>query len=364
MSSKVLAVLFKGGKYNTPQLLGSAENALGLKEFIKSNNRELFSTFEKEESIDKHIEEAEIIITTPFNPAYISKERIESAKNLKLLITAGVGSDHIDLDYINKSGRKISVLEVTGSNTTSVAEHVLLTILALIKNFIPAHENAIGEKSWDISKVSRDAYDLEGKVVSTIGAGRIGYKVLERLVPFKPAKLLYYDYQQLSPELESKVNAVRCDSIEEMVAQSDIVTINCPLHAGTKGMVNKELLSKFKKGSLLVNTARGAICNAQDVADAVKSGQLRGYGGDVWFPQPAPADHPWRTFTNSYGGGNAMTPHVSGSNLDAQARYSEGVKNILTSYFSGKFDYRSEDIILLDGEYATKAYGADKKVKA
>ncbi|KAH3681896.1 hypothetical protein WICPIJ_007143 [Wickerhamomyces pijperi] len=361
--SKVLAVLFKGGEYNTAKLLGSAENALGLRSFIESNGRTLFATADKEATLDEHIKDAEVIITTPFNPAYISKERIESAKNLKLLVTAGVGSDHIDLDYINKSGRKISVLEVTGSNTSSVAEHALLTILALVKNFIPAHKVATEELGWDIAKISRDAYDLEGKVVATIGAGRIGYKILERLAPFKPGELLYYDYQGLSPELEAKVGAKRIDTIEELVSKADIVTINAPLHAGTKGLVNKELLSKFKPGALLVNTARGAICDAQAVADAVKSGQLRGYGGDVWFPQPAPADHPWRSFTNKFGGGNAMTPHVSGANLDAQARYSLGVKNILTSYFTGKKDYRPQDIILLDGEYATKSYGNDKKVK-
>ncbi|KAH3672677.1 hypothetical protein WICMUC_004195 [Wickerhamomyces mucosus] len=363
MSKQVLAVLFKGGEYNTPKLLGSAENALGLRSFIESNGRSLFSTSEKESSIDDKIRDAEVIISTPFNPVYISKERIQSAKNLKLLVTAGVGSDHIDLDYIRESGRKISVLEVTGSNTSSVAEHAVLTILALVKNFIPAHKVAVEEKGWDIAKISQDAYDLEGKTVATIGAGRIGYKVLERLAPFKPGELLYYDYQGLSPELEAKVGAKRIGSIEELVSKADIVTVNAPLHAGTKGLINKELLSKFKPGALLVNTARGAITVAQDVADAVKSGQLGGYGGDVWFPQPPPIDHPWRSFTNKFGGGNALTPHVSGANLDAQARYALGVKNILTSYFSGKKDYRPQDIILLDGEYQTKSYGSDKVSK-
>lgn len=360
-TKKVLAVLFKGGEYNVPKLLGSAENALGLKKFLQENGRSVFSTSDKGPEIDEYIKDAEIIISTPFNPVYISKERLESAKNLKLLVTAGVGSDHIDLDYINKSGRDISVLEVTGSNTTSVAEHVLLTILALVKNFVPAHENAM-KGDWNIAEISRDAYDLEGKTVATIGAGRIGYKVLERLHPFKPKELLYYDYQPLSEELASKVNARRVDTIKELVSQADIVTINAPLHSGTQGLINKEMLSHFKPGALLVNTARGAICVAEDVAEAVKSGQIRGYGGDVWFPQPAPADHPWRSFSNKYGGGNAMTPHVSGANLDAQQRYALGVKNILTSYFTGKFDYRPQDVILLNGHYATKAYGNDKKV--
>lgn len=90
----------------------------------------------------------------------------------------------------------------------------------------------------------------------------------------------------------------------------------------------------MKDGAYLVNTARGAICVAEDVAEAVKSGKLAGYGGDVWDKQPAPKDHPWRTMDNKDHVGNAMTVHISGTSLDAQKRYAQGVKNILNSYFS------------------------------
>lgn len=115
-------------------------------------------------------------------------------------------------------------------------------------------------------------------------------------------------------------------------------------------------------GSWLVNTARGAIVVKEDVADALKSGQLRGYGGDVWFPQPAPKDHPLRYAEyTSWGGGNAMTPHMSGTSLDAQKRYAAGTKAILDSYFSGRHDYRPEDLIVTGGDYATKAYGQRTK---
>lgn len=93
------------------------------------------------------------------------------------------------------------------------------------------------------------------------------------------------------------------------------------------------------------------------MAEALKSGHLRGYGGDVWFPQPAPNDHPLRYAKNPFDGGNAMVPHMSGTSLDAQKRYAEGTKAILNSYFTKKFDYRPEDLIVKDGEYATKAYG-------
>ena len=142
-----------------------------------------------------------------------------------------------------------------------------------------------------------------------------------------------------------------------MVSQADIVTINCPLHEKSKGLFNNELISKMKRGSYIVDTARGAICVAEDIAEAVKSGHLGGYGGDTWNIQPAPADHSWRSMQNNDGGGNAMTVHCSGTSIDSQVRYADGVKSILTSYFTGKHDYRPQDVIVIDGHYATKAYG-------
>ena len=116
------------------------------------------------------------------------------AKNLKICITAGVGSDHIDLNAAVE--RNIQVPEVTGSNVVSVAEHVMMNILLLVRNFVPAHE-MIERGDWQVSDIARNAYDLEGKVIGTLGAGRIGYRVLERLQPFNPKELLYYDYNPL-----------------------------------------------------------------------------------------------------------------------------------------------------------------------
>src|SRR5271156_6217358 len=98
-----------------------------------------------------------------------------------------------------------------------------------------------------------------------------------------------------------------------------------------------------------------------DVAEALESGQLRGYGGDVWFPQPAPRDHPWRTMAYAHGGGNAMVPHMSGTTLDAQARYAKGVKDILERYFTGK-PQNPSDVIVENGSYATK-YTSSYKAK-
>ena len=114
----------------------------------------------------------------------------------------------------------------------------------------------------------------------------------------------------------------------------------------------------MKRGAWLINTARGAICVEKDVADAVKTGQLNGYGGDVSYPQPAPADHPWRSMSNGWnaGGGNAMTPHISGTSLDAQSRYIAGTKEILANIWSGQ-PQKQVNVIVEAGRYVSPAYG-------
>nr|6T92_AAA Chain AAA, Formate dehydrogenase [Thermochaetoides thermophila DSM 1495]6T92_BBB Chain BBB, Formate dehydrogenase [Thermochaetoides thermophila DSM 1495]6T92_CCC Chain CCC, Formate dehydrogenase [Thermochaetoides thermophila DSM 1495]6T92_DDD Chain DDD, Formate dehydrogenase [Thermochaetoides thermophila DSM 1495]6T94_AAA Chain AAA, Formate dehydrogenase [Thermochaetoides thermophila]6T94_BBB Chain BBB, Formate dehydrogenase [Thermochaetoides thermophila]6T94_CCC Chain CCC, Formate dehydro len=364
---KVLAVLYDGGEHakQVPGLLGTTENELGLRKWLEDQGHTLVTTSDKDRegsTFDRELEDAEIIITTPFHPGYLTAERLARAKKLKLAVTAGIGSDHVDLDAANKTNGGITVAEVTGSCVVSVAEHVVMTILVLVRNFVPAHEQ-IEAGRWDVAEVAKDEYDLEGKVVGTVGVGRIGERVLRRLKGFDCKELLYYDYQPLSPEKEKEIGCRRVENLEEMLAQCDVVTINCPLHESTRGLFNKDLISKMKRGSWLVNTARGAIVVKEDVAEALRTGHLRGYGGDVWFPQPAPADHVLRTAKNPFGGGNAMVPHMSGTSLDAQKRYAEGVKRILDSYLSGRFDYRPEDLIVHQGKYATRAYGQREDVK-
>jgi formate dehydrogenase len=166
---------------------------------------------------------------------------------LKLAVTAGIGSDHVDLNAANKTNGGITVAEVTGSNVVSVAEHVIMTILVLVRNFVPAHEQ-IQEGRWDVAEAAKNEFDLEGKVVGTVAVGRIGERVLRRLRAFDCKELLYFDYQPLSKEVEKEIGCRRVESLEEMLSQCDVVTINCPLHEKTKGLFNKELISKMKPG--------------------------------------------------------------------------------------------------------------------
>jgi formate dehydrogenase len=355
---KIIAILYDGGEAakEEPRLLGTVENHLGIKEWLKSLGHEYIVSSSKEgpdSDFEKHIVDAEILITTPFHPGYLTRELIDKAKNLKLCVTAGVGSDHIDLNAA--VDKRIQVLEVSGSNVVSVAEHVIMSILLLVRNFVPAHEMA-ARGDWDVSQIAKNAYDLEGKVVGTIGAGRIGYRVLQRLLPFDCKELLYYDYAPLPAAASEAVKARRVADLKDFVSQCDVITVNCPLHEGTRGLVNADLLKHFKKGAWLVNTARGAICDQDAVAAALKSGHLSGYGGDVWNVQPAPKEHVWRTMQHPSGGGNAMVPHYSGTTIDAQIRYANGTKAILENYFEGK-PQEPQNVIVGIGRYETASYG-------
>ena len=131
-----------------------------------------------------------------------------------------------------------------------------------------------------------------------------------------------------------------------MVPLCDVIALSCPLHPETEHLFDDKLIGKMKRGAYLVNTARGKICDRDAVVSALKSGQLAGYAGDVWFPQPAPKDHPWRTMPH-----HGMTPHVAGTTLSAQARYAAGVREILECYF-GEKPIRDEYLIVDKGKLA------------
>jgi formate dehydrogenase len=181
--------------------------------------------------------------------------------------------------------------------------------------------------------------------IGTVASGRIGLSVLRKLKPFD-VKLHYFDRHRLPDDVENELNLTFHDSVESMVKVCDVVTINCPLHPETEHLFDEAMLGKMKRGSYLINTARGKICDKNAVAKALESGQLAGYAGDVWFPQPAPKDHPWRTMPN-----HAMTPHTSGTSLSAQARYAAGVREILECWFAKK-PIRDEYLIVQGGKLA------------
>jgi len=327
------------------ELLGSVSGALGLRKFFEEGGHELVVTSDKDgpdSEFERELPDADIVISQPFWPAYLSKERIAKAPNLKLALTAGIGSDHVDLDAAKEHG--ITVAEVTYSNSISVAEHAVMQILTLVRNFVPSHRWAT-DGGWNIADCVERAYDLEGMNVGVIAAGRIGRAVLRRLAPFD-AHLHYTDTHRLSPEVEQQLNVTYHPDVESLVRSVDVVSVHSPLYEDTRAMFDEKLVASMRRGSYIVNTARAEETVPEAIAAALRSGQLAGYAGDVWFPQPPPADHPWRTMPN-----NAMTPHVSGTTLSAQARYAAGTREILESFFAGT-PIRPEYLIVEGGKLA------------
>merc|ERR1711939_1170644 len=240
--------------------------------------------------------------------------------------------------------RNIAVTEVTYCNSISVAEHVVMQILGLVRNYIPSH-NQIINGGWNIADCVSRAYDVEGMHVGTVAAGRIGLAGLRRMHPFD-CKLHYCDRHRLPQSVEDELGLIYHETAEDMIPHCDVVTINCPLHPETEHMFDDAMLGKMKRGSYIVNTARGKICDRDAIARALESGQLAGYAGDVWFPQPPPQDHPWRSMPR-----HAMTPHISGTSLSAQFRYAQGVREILECHFDGT-EIRSEYLIAQGGKLA------------
>ena len=326
-------------------LLGSVSGELGLRTYLESNGHTLVVTSDKDgedSEFERELEDADVVISQPFWPAYLTPERIAKAKNLKLALTAGIGSDHVDLQAAIDRG--ITVAEVTYCNSISVAEHVVMTILDLVRNFVPSHEWAING-GWNIADCVTRSYDVEGMHVGTVAAGRIGLAVLRRLEPFGMHPH-YTDRHRLPREVELELDLTWHETPQDMYPACDVVTLNCPLHPETEHMVNQETLTLFKRGAYLVNTARGKLADRDAIVAALQSGQLAGYGGDVWFPQPAPKNHPWRTAPH-----HAMTPHISGTSLSAQTRYAAGTREILECFFDGT-PIRDEYLIVQGGALA------------
>lgn len=327
------------------QLLGSVSGELGLRKYLEGQGHTFVVTSDKDgpnSVFERELPDADVVISQPFWPAYLTKERLAKAKNLKLAITAGIGSDHVDLQAAMDKG--ITVAEITYSNSISVAEHVVMMILSLVRNYLPSYE-WVKKGGWNIADCVERSYDLEGMNVGSVAAGRIGLAVLRRLKPFD-VKLHYTDKHRLPEKVEKELGLTYHKDVESMVKVCDVVTINAPLHPETEGMFNDKLISKMKRGSYLINTARGKIVDRDAVVRALESGQLAGYAGDVWFPQPAPKDHPWRSMPH-----HGMTPHISGSSLSAQARYAAGTREILESYFAKK-PIRTEYLIVDKGKLA------------
>lgn len=322
--------------------LMTKKESLGLKDYFDGTDHEL-TLITDDNEVDQHIEDMDAIISSPFLPAYITEERIKKAKNLKLAITAGVGSDHVDIKTAANKG--ITVAEVTGSNNVSVAEQNVMETLLLLRNYEEGHRQA-EQGEWNLPKVGSGARELLDKKVGIFGFGLIGQLTAERLKPFN-VTLQYND--PVRKEEEERRIGIQYVEFDELVKTSDVIIVQAPLTADTENTFSQDLLNNMKENAVLVNCARGAIVDRDAVAKAVSDNRIR-YGGDVWYPQPAPQDHPWRSLEQT-----GLTVHYSGMTVEAQERIQKGVKEMLTNFIEGS-SIRDEYLIVDKNQVANQSY--------
>jgi len=255
------------------------------------------------EELKKEIEDADALIIR--SGTKVAKEILERAKNLKVIGRAGTGLDNVDVASATEKG--IVVMNVPGGNTLSAAEHTFALILALARR-IPQANASVKSGIWDRKKFL--GVELNGKVLGVIGLGRIGSIVAERALCFKMRVLAYDPY--VSPDV-AKDRGIEIVSLDELLANSDFVTIHTPLTKETFHLLNRERLSKMKKGAYLINCARGGIVDENALYEALTSGHLAGAALDVFENEPVPPDYPLLKLDNV-----VVTPHLGASTVEAQ----------------------------------------------
>jgi len=215
--------------FSPGNLLGCVSGELGLRSFLEDRGHTFVVMSDKDgpDSVfEKELVDADVVISQPFWPAYLTAERIVKATNLKMAITAGIGSDHVDLQAAIDND--MTVCEVTFCNSISVSEHTVMMILALVRDFIPQY-NWVIKGGWNIADAVARSYDVEGMSIGILASGRIGLAVLKRMKPFDVA-LHYTDRHRLSAEVEKELGLTFHEDVESLAQVSDVLSIHCPLH--------------------------------------------------------------------------------------------------------------------------------------
>src|SRR5436190_7940984 len=230
------------------ELLGCVSGELGLRPYLESQGHTLVVTSDKDgpdSEFERELVDADVVISQPFWPAYLTADRIAKARNLKLALTAGIGSDHVDLQAAIDRG--ITVTEVTYCSSIGVAAHVVMMIMSLVRNYLQSWD-LVKAGGWNIADCTSRSYDVEGMHVGTVAAGRIGLAVLRRLKPFD-MHLHYFDRHRLPKPTEEELGLIWHDSVDDMVKVCDVVTINCPLHSETENLFDEAMIGRMKRGA-------------------------------------------------------------------------------------------------------------------
>ncbi|WP_211242195.1 2-hydroxyacid dehydrogenase [Paracoccus gahaiensis] len=221
----------------------------------------------------------------------------------------GVGYDAIDLEAAGAHG--VRVMRTTGSNAVVVAETTLGLILAVNRNLVRGHVGIL-RGDWPKGALGPTSMQLSGRTVGIVGMGHIGMALAGMLRGFG-GKILYTKRQPLPPEEEARIGASYAD-LPDLLAASDVVTLNCELNDTTRNLIDAERLALMKPDAILVNAARGGVMVEADLADAIRAGRLRGAGVDVFSVEPITPDNPLLGLDQVI-----LTPHLAAISADGFA---------------------------------------------
>lgn len=263
------------------------------------------------------LNEADVVLVR--SKTKCTKEYIDGAPNLKLIIRGGVGTDNIDKEYA--ASKDIIVRNTPKASSIAVAEIAFALILSVPNRLIEGHES-MKKGEWIKKQLKRT--ELYGKTLCLIGVGNIGTEVAKRAQAFGMKVVAYRKSGRPNDYAEVK------SSLEEAVKDADYISLHIPLTDETRGMINKAVIEKMKDSVIIVNTARGKCVVAEDVVEALESGKIRAYATDVWPSDPPPADYPIPKAPNV-----VMTPHLGASSKENLLRIGEEVVAIINEYKEG-----------------------------
>lgn len=244
-----------------------------------------------------------------------TREYIDSAPNLKLIIRGGVGLDNVDLEYAKEKG--IVVHNTPDASSVAVAELAFAHMLAVPNRLIEGH-NSMKKGEWIKKQLKRT--ELMGKTLGLIGIGRIATEVAIRARAFGMNVISYDKYINQSDVAEMK-------TFDEVLTEADYLSLHVPLTDETRGMINKESIAKMKDGVVIINTGRGKCVVEEDVAEALKSGKIKTYANDVWFSDPPSPDSPLLSAPNVQ-----ITPHLGASSKENLLRIGDIIVDILSKF--------------------------------
>ena len=259
------------------------------------------------------ISEAEVVLIR--SKTKVTKEYIDSAPNLKLVIRGGVGLDNVDREYASKRG--IAVHNTPAASAIAVAE-CAFTLMIGLANHIGIADSSMREGKWIKKELKRT--ELYKKTLGIIGLGRIGTELAKRCVAFGMTIVAFDPFVQNSNYAEMKPD------MKNVLNISDYISLHLPLIDSTRGIINSETLKEFKDGSFLINTGRGKTIVEEDVADALQNGKLAGFGNDVWYSDPPEVNH-FANLPNVL-----MMPHLGASTRENLLRIGEIVENTISEY--------------------------------